>query len=143
MPYRYLDDIATADVAFDAWGNNQREMFLAAADATINVMVANLNSIEDVEQQNIEVTEDSLDMLLFQFLQELIFYKDARQLLLRVRQVNIRRYEDVFILKAQTFGETLNPQKHDLTVDVKAVTLHRFHIQRIDNQWHATIILDV
>ena len=45
MPYRYLEDIATADVAFEARGKDLAELFMAAAEATMNVMVADLDSI--------------------------------------------------------------------------------------------------
>ena len=34
MPYRYRDDIATADAAFEAWGDTEEEMIIAAADAS-------------------------------------------------------------------------------------------------------------
>ncbi|NTU48413.1 MAG: archease, partial [Syntrophobacteraceae bacterium] len=45
MPYEFLDDIATADVAFQAWGKTLEEMFVSACEATINVMVSDLASI--------------------------------------------------------------------------------------------------
>jgi len=32
---------------------------------------------------------------------------------------------------------------HDLIVDVKAVTLHRFGIKRTPESWEATVILDI
>ena len=35
MPYHYLDDVATADIAFEACGQSKEEMFIAAADALI------------------------------------------------------------------------------------------------------------
>ncbi|HOV88133.1 MAG TPA: archease, partial [Syntrophobacteraceae bacterium] len=39
MPFRYIEDIATADVAFEAWGETLEDLCVAAADATMNVMV--------------------------------------------------------------------------------------------------------
>ncbi len=40
MPYQFVDEIATADIAFEAWGEDLEEMLAAAADATMNVMVS-------------------------------------------------------------------------------------------------------
>ncbi len=90
MPYRYLEDIATADVAFEAWGDTLEEMFVAAADATMNVMVSDLDTIARVEYRTLQATAEELDMLLFELLQELIFYKDAERLLLRVDKCSHR-----------------------------------------------------
>ena len=42
MPYEYLEDVATADIAFRAWEPTLEGVFVAAADATMNVMVEDL-----------------------------------------------------------------------------------------------------
>jgi len=143
MPYRYLEDIATADVAFEAWGDTVEAVFVAAADATMNVMVGNLDTIADREHRTIHVEADAIDMLLFQLLQELIYYKDAEQLLLRVPNVQIQRQNDHFTLRTEAYGEELNPDKHELIVDIKAVTLHRFQVEQTARGWEAMVILDI
>jgi SHS2 domain-containing protein len=143
MPYRYLENIATADVAFQAWGDTMEDMFVAAADATVNVMVEDLNTIADREHRIIHLEADAIDMLLFQLLQELIYYKDAERLLLRVPSVHIQRQNDQFKLSAEAYGEELNPCKHELIVDVKAVTLHRFQVEQTESGWRAMVILDI
>ncbi len=143
MSYRYLEEIAIADVAFEAIGCTPEEAFVAAADATMNVMVGDLNSIAGPERRTIRVEAEALDMLLFALLQELIYYKDAEQLLLRVPEVRIRRSEDQYILRADAYGERLDADKHELLVDVKAVTLHRFEVAQVAEGWRATVILDI
>jgi len=143
MPYEYLDDIALSDVAFHAWGDSREELFAAAADATLNVMVEDLSSVADRVRYPIELKDASNEMLLFDFLQELIFVKDAEQLLLRVPHVKILEYEGVYHLTAEATGEKLNPLRHELIVDVKAVTLHRFNVKQTPEGWEATVILDI
>lgn len=143
MPYQFLEEIATADIAFEAWGETIEEMFVAAADATMNVMVEDLATIEDRARRTIQVEADAIDMLLFEFLQELIFYKDAERLLLRAPQVQIQRQDGHSTLTAEAFGEELNPNKHELVVDVKAVTLHRFRVEQTSRGWEAMVILDI
>ncbi len=39
MPYKFLEDIATADAAFEALGSTPEELFTEAALATFEVMV--------------------------------------------------------------------------------------------------------
>ncbi len=143
MPYRYLPEIAIADVAFEAWADTLEGMFLAAADATMNVMVGDLATIVDRVTRQVSAEEAELDMLLFQLLQELIFYKDAERLLLRVRNLEIRHSAGRYAMKAAAYGEELDPARHDLVVDVKAVTLHRFRVESTARGWEATVILDV
>lgn len=143
MSYKYLEDVAIADVAFEAWGATLEELFKEAAGATMNLMVADLNTITSREKREIALEDESLDLLLFNFLQELIFYKDAEKLLLRVRKVHIEESNSVFKLRAELCGEKLNPAQHELGVDVKAVTLHRFQIREIQDGWQANVILDI
>ena len=45
MPYQYREDIAHADAIFNAWGDSLEELFIAAGDAVVNVMVDNLEDI--------------------------------------------------------------------------------------------------
>ena len=143
MPYEFLDDVATADIAFKAWGKDLEETFIAAADATMNVMIENLDSIDPKERRQIKLENDILDMLLFNLLQELIYYKDAEKLLLRVNQVKIKKSGQHFVLEGIGAGETLDPSRHFTRVDVKAVTLHRFSLEKSDQGWRAFVILDI
>lgn len=143
MPYHFLDDIAIADIAFEAWGETAEEMFVAAADATMNVMVSDLDTIEERDHRTLQVESDTMEMLLFELLQELIFFKDADLLLLRVPNVRISGRDDQFTLNAEAYGEQLNPEKHELVVDVKAVTLHRYRVEQTAKGWEATVILDI
>jgi SHS2 domain-containing protein len=143
MTYRFLEDIAIADVAFEASGKSREEMFIAAADALMNVMVADLATIRTVEKVDFRLDNDALDMLLFNFLGELIFYKDARLLLLRVTSVRFSRVDARFALKVEAYGELLDPARHPLMVDVKAVTLHRFKVEQTIDGWLAEVVLDI
>ena len=143
MPYRYLEDIAIADVAFEAWGETIEEMIVAASDATINVMVENPDAIISRDHRRFQVTDAELDMLLFQVLQELIYFKDAEGLLLRVRTLHLEQNQGTWTATVEADGEPIDPQRHHLIVDVKAVTLHRFQVQETAGGWNATVVVDV
>jgi SHS2 domain-containing protein len=143
VPYCYLDDVATADIAFVAEGRDLSETFISACEATMRVMVENIEAIEPRERRLLVIHHEHLDMLLFNLLQELLFYKDAEQLMLRIRQVTVEKKDDIYELRAQAAGETIDPERHILRVDVKAVTLHQFRLARTDQGWEAMVILDV
>jgi SHS2 domain-containing protein len=143
MPYKFLEEIGTADIAFEASGRDLSEVFIAAADATMNVMIDNLDAIQPRQPRHIELLNDQIDMLLFDFLQELIFFKDAERLLLRVRHARIDRRDERYLLKADTAGEPLDAARHHQRADVKAVTLHDFSVTKHNGGWKAKVLLDI
>jgi SHS2 domain-containing protein len=143
VPYHFLEEIGTADIAFEATGRDLPELFCAAADATMNVMIDNLDAIEPRETRHIELFNDKLDMLLFDFLQELIYFKDAERLLLRVGDVQIHEKKGKYFSKAEAVGEPLDAARHHQRADVKAVTLHDFSVEKNNGGWKATAILDI
>jgi SHS2 domain-containing protein len=143
MPYCYLEDIAIADVAFEARAKTKEDLFITAGDALMNVMVDNLEGIRDVEHRTFQLKSKDLERLLFDYLQEMIYLKDAEQLLVRIRKISITLDGDHFHLKAEACGEKINPERHELNADVKAVTLHRFEIKEDSEGWKATVVLDI
>ena len=143
MPYAYAEDIAVSDVAFHAWGPTLDDTFREAAEATMHAMVDDLDSIAAVEQRSFELRDEHLDLLLLQFLQEFVYYKDAERLLLRVQDVRITREAHGFTLHAHAAGERIDLTKHELGADVKAVTLYRLQVEQTADGWKATVILDV
>jgi SHS2 domain-containing protein len=143
MPYRYLEEIGTADIAFEASGRDLAELFRDAADATMNVMIDNIEAIRRRETRRIELSNEQLDMLLFDFLQELIFLKDAERLLLRMREIEVADKDEIHFVKATAEGETLDAKRHHQRADVKAVTLHDFSVERTDGGWKARVLLDI
>ena len=143
MPYRYLSDIAIADVAFEATGKTLEELFTAAGDATVNTMVDDLSAVGQEERLSVELTHAEIDLLLFDFLQEFIYFKDTRRLLLRTEDISISKQGAAYILRATLCGETIDTGKHALKADVKAVTLHRFDLSETSEGYVATVVLDV
>ena len=143
MPYHYLEDIGTADIAFEATGRDLPALFIAAADATMNVMIDNLEAIEPRETRQIKLSNDNIEMLLFDFLQEFIYFKDAGRLLLRGRETRIDQKGKVYFLKATVAGERLDDTRHHQRADVKAVTLHGFSVERHACGCKAKVLLDI
>jgi SHS2 domain-containing protein len=142
MPYHYLEEVGTADIAFEATGRDLPELFSDAADAMMNVMIDNLDAIKPRETRPIELSNDKIDMLLFDFLHELIYLKDAERLLLRVRHVQIDEKDEKYFLNAKAAGEPLDAARHHQRADVKAVTLHDFSVEKEDG-WKTRVLLDI
>ena len=143
MPYRFLEDEATADVAFEAWGKELPEVFQAAADAVINVMVENPGDIRPRETKRFEVQNAQLDLLLFNFLEQLVYYKDAEHFIGNITRVEVDGAAGDWRANSDAEGEKLDPERHHLSVDVKAITLHEFTLVQKDAEWRAHVVLDI
>lgn len=141
MPYRYLEELSSADAAFEATGRTLEELFSDAAIATFEVM-ADTNTVKHNLIREIELENESVDGLLIDWLSELVFLKDTENILFSVFDVNIRKNDD-YILKAAAKGEKIDREKHSLRSDVKAVTYHMFEVTKKGDNWTARVVLDI
>ena len=98
---------------------------------------------QQIDAYKRQLQAEAIDLLLFALLQELIFYKDAERLLLKLLEANIQEQNEGWVLTAVLGGEPIDPNRHELLVDIKAVTLHRFHVEPFKGGWKAFVILDV
>ncbi len=137
--YKFFDH--TADVLFEAYGKTLNELFKNSALA-LEETQTNLKDIKQKEKRKINLKNKTVEMLLFDFLQELIYLKDAEYILFSKFDIKIKKNK-TFKLTAILKGEKINTKKHELKVDVKAVTLHQFYVKKLKNIWKAHIILDI
>jgi SHS2 domain-containing protein len=136
-----LENIAIADIAFEAEAKNLGELFKECFLALQESMVE-LKTLSEKIEKKIELKSNEIEKLLYDFLSELVFLKDAEQLLFKRVELKIEKKSEWFLL-AKCFGEKINPKKHVLRNDVKAITLHEFEVKKIGKKWKAKIVLDV
>ncbi|MFL5813191.1 MAG: archease [Bdellovibrionia bacterium] len=154
MGYQYLDHITWADTAFEARNKTLEGLFQDAAQATLSVMLQEPERLQALETRLIDLTQDNSDPdkaigeLLHEFLEKLLFHKDADQLLLRVDKLQVeKKSPSQWHLRAHLVGERIDPEKQELLTDVKAVTQHQFEVKQLVtngvSEWMATVVLDV
>ena len=143
MPYEYLGNIALADVAFRARADSVDGLFSAAAEALLGAMVCAPDTVRPAVTESFSFDNPQLDLLLFAFLNELVFLKDARGLLLRPVSLRTSQTAAGWHVSAEMAGERVDPARHEIIVDVKAITLHRFDVHATAGGWEATVVLDV
>ena len=141
MPYRYLEELSSADAAFEATGMTLEELFSDAAIATFEVM-ADTTTVKPLLIHEIELENESVDGLLIDWLSELVFLKDTENILFSEFDINIRK-NDGYILKAEALGDKIDREKHNLRSDVKAVTYHMFEVTKKGDHWTARVVLDI
>ena len=142
--YRFLSNIALADIAFVARGDSLPSLFESAARALTEVMVDRKTVVGRVERK-VELRSPTVDRLLYDFLTELIVIKDVDSLLFKDFKVSIvpgRQQR----LTCGMRGEEIDRERHALRNDVKAVTMHMFGVKKAEGKggrWEATVVLDI
>lgn len=140
---KYLEH--TADILFEAKGNNLSELFeqcgLAVEESQID-----LDSVEEKEIKEFHTENKDVQALLFDFLDDLLFYKDAEQLIFKKFEISVEeakiKGEPGYKLAVKAYGEKLS-SKHQQKVDVKAITMHMFEVKQIKDGWYAKVLIDI
>ncbi len=140
MTYKFLPDVALADIAFEAESENLNGLFESCALAIMDIMV-DLASLRALTEKKFALEAPDLDRLLYDFLTELIVVKDVDSLLFGKFDIKVR--EDGPSLFALARGEAIDRTRHRLRNDVKAVTMHLFGIRREGGKWKTTVVLDI
>lgn len=138
MGYEFLEH--TADVMLRAYGSTWSEVFERAALAVFAAMV-DVDRVRAAERREIRLSAETLEELLYAFLSELIFLKDAEGLVFSKFRVSVEG-SGPYTLRAEVFGEKVRPE-HNPRADVKAVTLHGMELGEADGKKYAQVVLDV
>ena len=138
--FKFLEH--TADIMFEAYGKSLNELFENAAMAVSESMVKTKDvkpkTAKIVKLQNVKV-----EMLLFDFLSELLYLKDAEQLVFSAFKVKVEEAKGNFSLQAELKGDKLNMKTQEFRNDVKAITLHLFEVKKEKAGWTARVIVDI
>ncbi len=138
--HKFLDH--TADVFFVAKANTLSELFEQCALAVEETMV-DVAKVQPKQKIKILGEDKEIDRLLYDFMDELIFFKDYKQLMFCKFEIDIQEKDGKFVLTCFASGEKLDIARHEPKVDVKAVTMHQFEVKKIDKGWQANVILDI
>ncbi|TLY25220.1 MAG: archease [Nitrospirae bacterium] len=140
--FRFLEDIAMADTAFEAQGESVEEVFRGATQALLESM-ANPVTVSGGWERAIERTDVDPSTLLFDWLSEVVYWKDAAGVVFREAPLTLTREGDVWLLRAGLIGAPVDQQTQELHADVKGVTKHRYELKQTGGSWKVIVVLDV
>ncbi len=140
--FHFLDDVALADIAFDAVGDSLEELFRGATDAVIEAM-ADPATIGTRWQRAVHREEADPAALLFDWLSELVYWKDAAGVVFHEAPLTLSRHGQVWRLDATVVGAPVDATTQELKADVKGVTKHLYALTQRDGQWTVRVVLDV
>ena len=129
----------TADLGLRVRADSREALFAEAARGLFSMLVLNLDEVQPKQECRIELAADDVEYQLFDWLTEVLYRFDCERLLLSAFDV---QFTDGALLGVCR-GEPLDPARHDMDHEVKAITYHDLTINESDGQWHAEVIVDI
>ncbi|MGC4098693.1 MAG: archease [Nitrospira sp.] len=141
--FRILDNIATADLAFEASGDSLQEVFDGATCAVIETL-ADPTTVGDTWRQTIERTDDDFAELLFDWLSDLVYWKDAAGVVFSRSELTVSRQDHLgWKLTGILYGAAVDGSAQRLRADVKGITKHLYGLLQKQGRWTVRVVLDV
>lgn len=137
MPYETFEH--TADLGLRVWADDLDTLFADAARGLFSMIVPDPASIRPQETISITVAGEISELLLFDWLNELLYTYEVRHLLLCQFEPHVTASG----LTATARGEPLDRDRHVLDHEVKAITYHRLKLEQQDGRWLAEVIVDI
>ncbi len=116
------------------------ELLLADAGRGLFAMIVpDLDSVELRESLTLEVAGEANELLLFDWLNELLYVYETRRVLLAGFDVKV----DADGLQATVRGEPIDAARHVLDHEVKAITYHGLKLVHHADGWLGEVIVDI
>jgi len=118
----------TADVGIIAYGDDMKQAFANAARGMFS-LITDLELVEETEYRDIELTSSDEESLLVEWLNELIYLFDVDNIVFKRFDI-IRLGETA--LKARSYGQKVDINRHEMKTGIKAATYHMLTIEKGD-----------
>ena len=140
--FRFLEEVAWADIGFEAEGESVEEVFRGATQALLESM-ANPITVSGGWERAIQQRAVDPSALLFDWLSEVVYWKDAAGVVFREAPLTLTREGEVWLLRARLIGAPVDQQTQELHADVKGVTKHLYDLKQTGERWKVCVVLDV
>jgi len=127
----------TADVAVAAEGDTLGEVFAAVADGLTAAMCDDIP--ETGERFGVAAHAESTEALLFEYLDELIYQRDVRNVLPAAHGAEVH-FSGEYVLEGSARGVPLDQVA---AREVKAVTYSEMRLEETGDGWEAYVVFDV
>ncbi|MHC4416609.1 MAG: archease [Planctomycetota bacterium] len=129
----------TADVGLRVTAADLDQLFVEAARGLFSMIVEDAEQVQTTCRVPIVIEGDEPTYLLLDWLTELLATFDTRHLLLAEFDVEVTDRG----IEATAAGEPVDPQRHRLLHEIKAITYHGLSVERTNRGWQAEVIVDI
>jgi SHS2 domain-containing protein len=129
----------TADLGLRVRAPGLDGLFVEAAQALFAAILEDPNAAQPRQRIDVHVEGDEREYLLFDWLRELLYRFDAERLVFGRFEAHVRADG----LTGAAWGEPLDPARHALAHEVKAITYHGLRVEQTPDGWLAEFIVDI
>jgi len=129
----------TADLGLRVRASDLDTLFAEAAACLFSAIVEELSTVQPLQRIDLTIEGTDREYLLFDWLRELLYRFDSRHLLLCRFEAHVGSTG----LTGSAWGEPLDPQRHSLAHEVKAITYHGLKVEQTADGWLAEVIVDI
>jgi SHS2 domain-containing protein len=137
VPYRRLEH--TSDIKVEIYGADLAELFTNAATCIFD-LILDLEKVRETQSVPVSLESADLSELFLDWLRELLFLFSTHSL--AIRRVEIGSVGPTEV-QATVYGEEFDAKRHNLKVEVKTPTYHEYRVEKTEDGYRATVILDV
>ncbi len=139
--YKQIDH--TADVAVRLEGDNYEDLIRTAAAAWREVVLENSQGAP-VEKKQLTFETSSLEELLVNCIDELNYLLTVKRwVFYTFEYLKVEKSEEIWKLNAEIAGELLDPQRHSIEIEIKAVTFHQLNIEKENGVYRTLLVFDI
>jgi SHS2 domain-containing protein len=129
----------TADLGLRVRAADLDTLFAEAAACLFSAVLEDVGAVRPAQSVTVEVSGTDREFLLFDWLRDLLLKFDEEHLVFGKFEVKVR--DDG--LSGTAWGEPLDPARHLLAHEVKAITYHELKVVRDGDGWLAEVIVDI
>lgn len=129
----------TADIGLVVYGDDLKALFENAGEGFFHI-ITDLRKVKRRIERPITLRGESLDRLIVDWLNELLYLHDVEGLLFKGFKVKSVGEDG---LKATVKGEPFQEGVHVIKTGVKAVTYHQIEVRQENGHWRAQIVIDL
>jgi SHS2 domain-containing protein len=129
----------TADMGLRVRGATLNELFAEAGRGLASMLIENSERVRPLEARTFQIDANDRVDLMVDWLSQLLNCLLIDDFIFV--QFTVRVSENG--LWAEARGERVDPDRHRLDLDIKAITYHRLRVEEEDGGWVAEVIMDI
>lgn len=136
----------TADLGLRVFAASLSDLYAESGLALFSVLVEDIETVQCQTKSHFRIDKDTAVSdqqwqahLLVDWLGELLFVFETEHYLFAKFET---RLTDT-ALEVDAWGEKIDPDRHELVLDIKAITYHGLAVREIEGQFQAEVIVDL
>ena len=133
----------TGDIGIRVTAPSLPQLFERAALGTFRVLT-DLTTVQASKETHVAVDGHDLEALMVRWLSELNYRHTVDGVLFGAFAVeSIQETDEGLTLTATARGEPIDPARHTVYTEIKAITFHGMNIRETDDGWTVQVIFDM